>query len=239
MTSRALGAPNALAGVPNTMQVGWPILEPMSGGYTFGFINASQPIGSTIGSGAVLLIDDSAFVSINASSSSTAFATVTNAYNRAISSPSYTFVTSFDQYAKIFSAQCDRVSNFIFGQLEQIDRSDDDQNEAIVDGIANVIGLVGEPAAYTALLEANILKRDPTILEPLLLGIATARHKDTEAARVQELQRYAGDSNHRVRRAAVRALGRMGTETAKNALKEIRDRNQGAEIGRLAAALLR
>jgi hypothetical protein len=206
-----------------------------------GYTNPSQLGSFTIGSnapGAVVLFNDSAFVSVS-TSSSTACTALTNADNRGLASPLYTFVTSSDQYTKIFSAQCDRVSNLIFGQLEQVDRSDDDQNEAIIDSIANVIALVGEPAAYTALLEARLLQNDPTVLEPLLLAIATARHKETEPARIEVLQRYAGDANYRIRRAAVRALGRMGAEAARNALKEISNRNRGAEIGRLAAALLR
>src|SRR5262249_43785171 len=144
-------------------------------------------------------------------------------FNRAVTPPSYTFTTSANQYTKIFSAQCDRVSNFIFGQLEQLDRSDEDQNETVAEGIANIISLVGEPAAYTALFEAGLLKNDPTALEPLLLAIAVARHKETEADRVRVLRRLADDANYRVRRAAVRALGRMTAEVARSALREISD----------------
>src|SRR5438067_1056820 len=93
--------------------------------------------------GTVVLFDNSAFASVNLNSS-TATGTYSKADNRAPAPPSYTFVTTSQQYMKIFSAQCDRVSNYIYGQLEHLDRSDDDQNEEIVDSIANVIDLVGE-----------------------------------------------------------------------------------------------
>jgi hypothetical protein len=61
-----------------------------------------------------------------------------------------------------------RVNNYIFGQLERVDRSDQDQNEVVADKIADVINLVGEPAACTALFEAKLLKNEPTVLERLL-----------------------------------------------------------------------
>jgi hypothetical protein len=210
----------------------------ISNAYTFPSPVAGFANGSSNASGAVVRFDGSACVYMNVNSS-TAYTAMTNTNNRALASPSYTFSTSSDQYANILAAQCDRVSNFIFGQLEQLDRSDEDQNDTIVDGISNVIGLVGEPAAYVAVLEAKLLRSDPTVLEPLLLAIATARHKETEAGRVQVLQNYASDTNYRVRRAAIRALGRMDSEAARNALKNISSRNQDGELGRLAAAMLR
>ena len=187
----------------------------------------------------VVVLNNSAFVTVNVNSSTAMGFPTKEAGNRALTPPSYTFVTSVDQYETILSAQCDRVSNYIFGQLEQIDRSDDDQNEAIIGELSNVIGLVGEPAAYTALFEARLLKNDPTILEPLLLALATARHKETEADRVQALYQFANDPNYRVKRAAIRALGRMDAEVAKDALREISRRNKGGELGHYAAALLR
>jgi hypothetical protein len=189
-------------------------------------------------SGQVVIFDDSAFASVTLTSN-TANTAVTRADNRALAAPSYTFVSYADQYTTIFAAQCDRVSNYIFGQLERVDRSDQGQNETIVDAIADVIGLVGEPAAYTALFEARLLKDEPTVLEPLLLAVGSAHHKESEADRVQALNHYADDPNYRVKRAAVRALSRMNTESARNALREISDRNQGKEIGHFATALLR
>jgi HEAT repeat protein len=245
--SRELGYPNASPDVspPLGSSGAWQhgylmpeyVNQPASTGSILGYTSplGNVAVGSTNAPGAIVLYDNTAFVSISTSSSTT-----TALINRGPTpSTSYTFVSSLDQCTKIFSAQCDRVSNFIFNQLEQIDRSDDDRSEAIAGDIANVIGLVGEPAACTAFLEANLLRSDPTVLEPLLIAIATAQHKETETARVKLLQHFAGDANYRVRRAAVRALGRMGSDTARNALREISTRNEGAEIGRLAAALLR
>jgi hypothetical protein len=191
----------------------------------------------------VVLLDDSAFAPVNLNSSnlnsSAATGTFIKAGNRALTPPSYTFVTTTDQYMKIFSAQCDRVSAFIHEKLEQLDRSDDDQNEEIVDSIANVIDLVGEPASCTAEMEARLLEDESFIFERLLLAIATAHYKETEAYRLRVLRQYAGNANYLVRRAAVRALGRMDTEGAKRALREISGQKDGGEISHFAAALLK
>ncbi|HZP76600.1 MAG TPA: HEAT repeat domain-containing protein [Pseudolabrys sp.] len=194
-------------------------------------------MGNATGAG-VLVVDTSTFLSVN-SNSSTGTMVITQSANQAVASPAYTFSTTVDQYKRIFSAQCDRVSNYIFGQLEYVSRSDDEQNESISEGIANVISLVGEPAAYTAFVEAKMLKDNPGMLGPLFIGIATADHKETEQDRVEALRRYAGDENYRVRRAAIRALGRMEAPAAQQALKDISRQNQGAELGQYAAALLR
>jgi hypothetical protein len=199
---------------------------------------ATSTAGMSSSVNTVVVVNNSTFVSVNLSSS-TAYSGVTAADNRTLASPSYTFVARSDQYTKILSAQCDRVSNHIFGQLEHVDRSDQDQNELIVDDIAEVIGLVGEPAAYAALFEAHLLKEDPTVLEPLLLAIGSAHHKESEADRVQALRQYANDADYRIRRAAVRALGRMNTAVARSVLRDISSHNQGSEIGRFAAAMLR
>src|SRR5580700_1976908 len=86
----------------------------MGGGITIGF---NQVAGSTIGSanspGAVVVRDDSTFVSVGLSSS-TASGAVSKLDNRTLTSSSYIFVGSSDQCAKIFSGQCDRVGNFFF-----------------------------------------------------------------------------------------------------------------------------
>jgi HEAT repeat protein len=187
--------------------------------------------------GTVVVIDDSAFVSINLGSSTTSTA-VTKVVNAAAASSSFTVVTTLDQCTRIFSAQCDRVSSYIFGQLERATPSDQDQNEVVANSIAGVIDLVGEPAAYTAVFEADLLRNEPTVLEPLLLGIGSASHKETEGSRAAVLRQFADSSNYRVRRAAVRALGRMNTTPAKDALREISKNGQG-EISQLAAAFLR
>lgn len=191
------------------------------------------------GTGTLVLYDGSAIASV-VLNSSTANAALTKVDNKPVAPASYTFVTTLDLYEKIFSGQCDRVSNYIFGQLERLDRgSDEDQNEVIIERIADVIDLVGEPAACTTVLEARLLKQDPPMLEPLLLAIGSAQHKETEAGRVQILSQFASDSDYRVKRAAVRALGRMNTEAARRALVEISRHHERTEIGRFAAAMLR
>jgi hypothetical protein len=152
---------------------------------------------------------------------------------------SYTFISTQDRYMNIFSAQCDRVGAFIYNKIDQLDRSDDDYNEVIVDSIADVIDLVGEPAYYTASLEAKILQEDAFAFERLLLAIASARHKETEDNRLQLLQQYAENSDPRVRRAAVRALSRMKSEGARKALQQIAAGADQGELTRLATAFLR
>jgi len=194
----------------------------------YGYALAQSPI----------VLDDDSTLTTFRWTSDTANSAVTWAYNRPVDPPSYTFTTNLDQSMKIFSGQCNRVSNYIYGQLELLDNSNDDQNETVVDCIASVIDLMGEPASYTAVFEARVLKENVSVFEPLLLAIATARHKETEAARIQVLRRFANDSNYRVKRAAVRALGRMNAAAAKNALTEISGQNSG-EIALLAAASLR
>src|SRR5215467_1125830 len=67
----------------------------------------------------------------------------------------YAFTSTLDQYSRIFSGQCDRVGAFIYNKLLQLNPSDEDENEAIVDSIADVIDLVGEPASGTAVMEAH------------------------------------------------------------------------------------
>ncbi|SFV17282.1 HEAT repeat domain-containing protein [Bradyrhizobium arachidis] len=171
--------------------------------------------------------------------SSTAATILNEAFNRPVASPSYTFVTSFDQYQKIFSGQCDRVHSFIYGQLDNLDQSDDDQNEEVVDCIARIIDLMGEPASCTAVLEAGLLKENLSAFEPLLLAIGASRHRDTEYLRAHALRGYAKDADYRVRKAAVRALGRMKALPAKQALEEISSQKDTGEIALLAAAMLR
>jgi hypothetical protein len=189
-------------------------------------------------SGTLFLLDDSAIASVKFDSS-TGSAVAAKAYNRAVAPASYTFVTSLDQYQKIFSGQCNRVYNYIHGQLESVDQSEDSQTEMVIDNIANVIDLVGEPASCTAVFEASLLKDNLSIFEPLLLAIGAASHKESEADRANVLSHYTQDSNYSVRRAAVRALGRMSAPAAKKALTEISIQKNSGEIGLLAAAYLR
>jgi hypothetical protein len=164
---------------------------------------------------------------------------VITAYNRALPSRSYTFTSTLDSYEKIFSGQCERVGAFINNKLEQLSRSNEDENEAIVDSIADVIDLVGEPAFGTALMEARVLKDDWFLLEHLLLGIASAHHKETEPYRIQLLRYYANSHDYRLKRAAIRALGRMKSELAKSVLRQISTEDADREAKNLAAALLR
>jgi hypothetical protein len=185
----------------------------------------------------VVLLDGSAFAPINLNSSP-ATGTFIKAGNRALTPSSYTFVTTTDQYMKIFSAQCDRVSTFISGELEQLDRSDDNYNEEVVDKIAFVINLVGEPAYMTASLEAKLLQEDRLRFGKLLLAIGSSTHKETEALRAEFLGKYATSGDPRIRNAALRALGRMKTDRAKSFLESAR-KSEAGESAYLAAALLR
>ncbi|MFT4116548.1 HEAT repeat domain-containing protein [Bradyrhizobium sp.] len=171
--------------------------------------------------------------------SSTATVITNQVFNQAISSPSYTFTTSFVQYQQIFSGQCDRVHSFIHGQLDNVDQSDDDQNEEVVDCIAHIIDLIGEPASCTAVFEAGLLKENMSAFEPLLLAIGSSRHRETEYLRAEALHGYAKDVDFRVRKAAVRALGRMKALPAKQALEQISQQKDAGETALLAAAMLR
>ncbi|MEY9466331.1 hypothetical protein ABH973_006744 [Bradyrhizobium ottawaense] len=181
--------------------------------------------------------DDVGFATVPVNSS-TATVVACSALNRAVSSPSYTFVSSFDQYQKIFSGQCDRVHSYIYGQLDNLDQ-DDDQNEEVIENIARVIDLMGEPASGTAMLEASLLKDNLNVLGPLLLAIGASCHRDTEYLRAEALRNYAKDPDYRVRKAAVRALGRMKALPAKRALEEISSQKETGELALLAEAMLR
>ena len=154
------------------------------------------------------------------------------------SATSYTFVTSNEIYSKIFSAQCARVSAFVAENLERLDRADDDYNENIIELIANVIDLVGEPAYGTVSLEAQVQQRNAFVFERLLCAIAESRHKDTEFYRLELLRNYAEGADFRTKRAAVRALGRMKTDAARAALNEIGHNKSNAELAKLATAYL-
>lgn len=171
--------------------------------------------------------------------SNTELAGSTAAYNKEAPPASYTFITTFDIYQEIFSKQCARVGMFIYDSLEKLDRSDDDNNEEIIEHIANVIDIVGEPAVYTAALEANFLYNNNFAFERLLLAIATSSHKETEAYRLELLRGYADNPDYRTRLAAVRALARMKTDGAKSELQKISSRTERGEIPQMAAALLR
>ncbi len=152
---------------------------------------------------------------------------------------SYTLSTVVNMYKKIFSDQCARVSAFIYDNLQQLDRSDDDYNEKIIERIAEAIDLVGEPASCTAAIDANLLREDHFVFANLLLAIASSRHGETEGYRLKVLRDYAQSEDPRTRRAATRALGRMHTDDAKNALQEISRQAGRSEVSQLAAAYLR
>jgi len=151
---------------------------------------------------------------------------------------SYTLSTVVNTYQKIFSDQCARVSSFIYNNLEQLDRSDDDYNEKIIERIADAIDLVGEPASCTAAMDASLLREDHFVFASLLLAIASSRHRETEGYRLKVLRNYAESEDPRTRRAAIRALGRMHSDDAKGALREISTQTGRSEISQLAAAYL-
>jgi hypothetical protein len=188
----------------------------------------------------VLVSDQPTFAFVNLSSgTATTGQPVSPSNTFSVTSPAYTFVGPWFHLERIVSAQCNRVNKLIYSQLEQLDRSDDDRNEDIVDKIASIIDLVGEPASCTAAIEAKLLEDDPFTFERLLLAIATAHHKETEADRLKLLREYAAASDHRIKWAAVRALGRMNTEDARNTLQEISAKHGSTELSYLATALLR
>ena len=148
-----------------------------------------------------------------------------------------TFTTTLWMYQKIMSEQCVRTSSLIFESLGQLDYENDDYNEQVVERIADAIDLVGEPAYCTALLEARHLQ-DRFAFGYLLLGIASSKSKETETHRLRTLCGYTEDSDYRTRRAAVRALGRMGAAGAKQALREISENAAHGEIAQMARAFL-
>jgi hypothetical protein len=152
---------------------------------------------------------------------------------------SYTFTSSADQYQKIFSAQCSRVGSIINENLHQLDRSDDDYNETLVDQIAKLIDLLGEPAFLTAAMEAGCATDDAFALEPLLLAIASSTHKETENLRLELVKKYAERPDFKTKRAAVRALGRFKSANAKELLREISAKSGRSEIAQMANSLAR
>jgi hypothetical protein len=150
---------------------------------------------------------------------------------------SYTFIGSAERYEKIFSAQCSRVGSIINDSLQQLDRTDDDYNETFVDEIARLIDLMGEPAFFTAALEAKCFANDTVSLEPLLLAIATARNKETEEMRLELVKTFAERSDFKAKRAAVRALGRFNSVGAKALLRDISANSGRSEIALMASSL--
>jgi hypothetical protein len=74
------------------------------------------------------------------------------------------------------------------------------------------------------------------VFERLLLAIASSNHKETEAYRLALLRTYADQSDPNTKRAAVRALGRMRTQGAKDALREIGRYSGRGEIMSMAMA---
>jgi hypothetical protein len=173
-------------------------------------------------------------------SAGTGVLSVNVAVNFGVAPSSYTLSAVVNMYQKIFSDQCARVSSFIYDNLEQLDRSDDDYNEKIIERIAEAIDLVGEPASYTATIDANILREDHFVFSRLLLAIASSRHRETEAYRLEVLRGYAQNEDVRTRHAAIRALGRMRSDAAKNALREIsKQAGQKREVAQFAAAFAR
>jgi hypothetical protein len=189
-------------------------------------------------SGKVFIFDNTVFASINVNSTAITGAD-TKANNHALKPISYTFMTTYDAYIDIYSRQCSRVGAFIYDQLDRLDRGDDDYNEEVVEQIASVINMVGEPAYMTAALEARVLEDDRFRLGKLLLAIATSTNKETENERVEFLRRYLSSSDYRVKNSAVRALGRMKTDESKKLLQEISGSPERGEIAHLATALLR
>ena len=203
----------------------------------------SEELFAASNTGAYLIFSntsDGGNTSVNFTSTAvTAFSANGTAANRGLTPSSYTFFSTEDMYQKIFSEQCARVSAFIYGYLEQLDRSDDDYNEKIIERISEAIDLVGEPASGTAVLEAQLLREDRFVFDRLLLAIASARHKETEPYRLNMLRGYAQSENPRTRRAAVRALGRMDSEGAKSVLREISRTKDRSEVSQMASAFLR
>jgi hypothetical protein len=179
-------------------------------------------------------------VTITATASSNVAVCINNtSMNRGLTSPAYTFTTTVAMYRDIFSAQCARVHTLIYENLEQLDHYDDDYNEKIINRITDAIDLVGEPAYCTAFLEARQLRDDRYSFERLLLAIGGSRHRETEGLRLEMLRSYAESSDSRSRRAAVRALGRMDSQSAKSLLRKIGDKADCSEIAQMATALLR
>ncbi len=149
----------------------------------------------------------------------------------------YAFMSSAEQYEKIFSAQCSRIGSVINDRLQNLDRADDDYNESIIDYIARIIDLVGEPAFLTAAVEARCAEDNAAMLEPLLLAIASAKHKESEGMRLDAIKNFAERSDFRTQRAAVRALSRFNSPNSKALLKQIGANYNQSEIGKMATAL--
>jgi HEAT repeat protein len=132
------------------------------------------------------------------------------------------------------------VSAFIYQNLQQLDRYDDEYNEKIIERIAEAIDLVGEPASCTAALDAKVLREDHFVFANLLLAIASSRHRDSESYRLEVLRAFAQNDDPQTRRAAIRALGRMPSGDARNALREISKQAGGrSELAQLSAAFAR
>jgi HEAT repeat protein len=153
---------------------------------------------------------------------------------------SYSFLTTSDEYVRIFSAQCDRVHSYIAEKFEGLERTDEEQKDEVVESIAEVIGLVGEPAFGTVMLEAQQQQvDDPTRFGCLLRALALTDHQETEGQRINFLEGFTTSSDYGVKRAALDALGHMKAPEAKVALGRVEFEAGQDELKRLTAAMLR
>jgi hypothetical protein len=150
----------------------------------------------------------------------------------------YRFTSNQNNYIEILSRQCARVGSFIYEQLQQLDRRDEDHNDKIVERISSVIELIGEPAFMTAYLESRTLIHDRFLFSKLLLAIAQSRDSFTENDRVEILRKYLSSADYRIRNIAVRALGEMNTDKSKEVLRAVSEGDRG-ELGHVATGLLR
>jgi oligoendopeptidase F len=209
------------------------IFSELLGDQTYTFVN----VGSTmIVSTATMTANNVAI----ASATGTGFQSGNIAINYGVTPASYTLSTMVNMYQKLFSDQSARVSTFIYDNLQQLDRSDDEYNEKIIERIAEAIDLVGEPASCVAALDAKVLREDHFVFANLLLAIASSRHRDSESYRLEVLRAFAQNDDPQTRRAAIRALGRMPSREAKDALREISKQAGGrSELAQLSAALAR
>jgi hypothetical protein len=143
-----------------------------------------------------------------------------------------------DHLLRILEDQTARFSSSITKTLSDQTKRELSSEDA-VSTIARQIELLGETGYFAAYLEAHALKPGTPSFESLLLAIATADHRDTEAVRVRLLRKLAFSSNGAGTRSAVRALGQMNSQLAKHALREIAEKSANLESARLASSYLK
>jgi hypothetical protein len=139
-------------------------------------------------------------------------------------------------YIDILRRQYNRVCRFLEDAVNHLNSTDDDFNEEVVEQIAAIIDLVGEPALFAVDQQLKSPQRDYSTAEKFLLAIASARENETEDARTAVIAEHAQAKDNAIRYAAVHALARLGTKDARRIMENVAKTDPNSQIAHVAKA---